>query len=30
MLVAQAKRLDAVVLTRNDTFARYDVEVLPV
>jgi PIN domain nuclease of toxin-antitoxin system len=28
MLVAQAKRLDAVVVTRDRAFARYDVKVL--
>jgi PIN domain nuclease of toxin-antitoxin system len=29
MLVAQAKRLDAVVLSRDESFALYGVEVLP-
>jgi PIN domain nuclease of toxin-antitoxin system len=29
MLVAQAKRLDAVVVSRDQSFAPYDVEVLP-
>lgn len=28
-LVAQARRLDAVVVSRDRSFARYDVEVLP-
>lgn len=28
MLVAQASRLDAVIVTRDDAFAAYDVEVL--
>ncbi len=29
MLVAQAARLDAVIVTRDASFAPYDVEVLP-
>lgn len=29
MLVAQATRLDAVIVTRDASFAGYDVEVLP-
>lgn len=29
MLVAQAMRLDALVVTRDPMFAKYDVEILP-
>ena len=29
MLVAQARRLDAVIVSRGGSFAAYDIEVLP-